>query len=102
MPGNYVPDGWNSLAIRAQGPSVWLLLNDEVIAASTDWTFSSGAVSLVMGREGDPNDDQEVAILLRNLRVSALAEGGPSRVPVYSPSEQPAEPATAPAEPAEE
>ncbi|MFN0074390.1 MAG: hypothetical protein ACKVVP_23155, partial [Chloroflexota bacterium] len=36
----------------------------------------------------DPNDTTEVAVAIRNLRISALADGDPVRAPVYQPEGQ--------------
>jgi hypothetical protein len=66
-------DGWHSLAVRAQGPRLWVLLNDEPIMAATDSSHRSGSVFIGLRRLGDPNDNQESAVVVRNLRISALA-----------------------------
>jgi hypothetical protein len=78
------PNDWSTMSIRARGPELWLLLNGRpVLYAMTDGAFDSGGVSLTLRRLGDVNDDQEAAVLVRNLRVSTLAEGDPTRAPSY-------------------
>jgi hypothetical protein len=72
--GRLAPDGWNSLAVRAQGPNLWVLLNDEPILSATDATYQSGSVFIGVRRLGDANDSSESAVVVRNLRVSSLAE----------------------------
>lgn len=73
LAGLFAPDTWNGLAVRAQGPNLWLLLNDQPILSATDSTYDTGRVLLALIRLGDPNDSQEVAAVPRNLRVSGLA-----------------------------
>jgi hypothetical protein len=53
---------------------LWVLPNDEPILAATDSSYRSGSVFIGLRRLGDPNDNQESAVVVRNLRVSALAE----------------------------
>jgi hypothetical protein len=72
--GRLAPDGWNSLAVRAQGPNLWVLLNDEPILTTTDPAYQSGSVFIGVRRLGDANDSPESAVVVRNLRVSSLAE----------------------------
>ena len=76
---------WNSVAMRMRGSQFWLLVNEEVILSAQDEVFERGTVRLVVARAGDPSDDAEVAVLLRNLTVSAV-EGAPEdRAPMYAP-----------------
>jgi hypothetical protein len=81
LSGKFLAESWNSLAARAKGAEFWLMLNDEVVAAGTDWTFGEGRTQILSIRDGDVNSDQESSVVYRNLRVSALAEGHPSRMP---------------------
>jgi hypothetical protein len=84
-------DDWNTVAIRLQGPNFWLLLNDQPVLFFSDDSLDHGDVSFSVlklsdGPErsvSDPNDPNEAAVIVRNLRVSALADGDPARVPVY-------------------
>lgn len=84
-------DGWNTVAIRVQGPDFWLVVNDEPVLFTSDGSLERGTVAfsvlrLSEGRgriEDDPNDTTEVAVVVRNLRVSALADGDPARAPTY-------------------
>jgi len=72
---------WVRVAVRFEGSSHWLLINDQQVLSAVDSTYESGRALLGMARFGDPQDDQEVAFLVRNLRVSALADGDPARAP---------------------
>jgi hypothetical protein len=84
-------DDWNTLAIRLQGPNVWLLVNDQPAAFISDGSVDRGDVLLNFvrlngasgGMDNDPDDSSEVAAAFRNLRVSALADGDPTRAPIY-------------------
>lgn len=64
---------WNSLAIRARGANLWVLLNDEPILSAVDSTHAAGSAYMGLSRIGSPDDDAESAVISRNLRVSALA-----------------------------
>lgn len=90
------PDDWNSLAVRAKGPNFWLLLNDEPILSAVDSAFDTGRVYVGLYRTGDVNDERETSVVLRNLRVSALAIEDQARAPVYEPPALPASPAFVP------
>lgn len=76
------PDRWTSVAIRAQGSTLWVLLNDQPLLSAVDTTLDSGKVFLDLARLG-PDDTAESAVVVRNLRVSNLASGDPARAPVY-------------------
>jgi hypothetical protein len=78
-----LPDYWNSLAVRADGPNLWALLNHQPIISATDASFDSGSVSLMLIRDGNLDDEDETAVALKNLRMSALANGDPARAPIY-------------------
>lgn len=77
------PDDWNSLALRLEGPNLWLLVNDQPVLSAIDPDFDTGGVMLRLNRSGDPNDDEETAVLVRNLRVSASGAENPDRTPSY-------------------
>lgn len=84
-------EAWNTVALRLQGPNVWLLVNDQPTLFFTDSTVDRGEVffDIVRVSDGprpsvtDPNDTTEIAAVFRNLKVSALAEGDPTRMPSY-------------------
>lgn len=84
-------DDWNTIAIRVQGENFWLLVNDQPLLFATDDSLDRGLVSFGVLKMGDgpersqfdPSDPTEVAVVARNLRVSALADGDPERVPTY-------------------
>lgn len=89
--GAVLADEWNTLALRLKGPDTWLLLNDQPVLHFSDASIDSGDVLFDAVRIGDGpvdfltelNDTTEVAAVYRNLRVSALAEGDPARMPRY-------------------
>jgi hypothetical protein len=83
LAGVLSPNDWNRVAVRAQGPNLWLLVNDQVALSVADATFDRGEAALWAGRAGDPGDAEESAVVMRNLRVSALAGGDPARAPTY-------------------
>jgi hypothetical protein len=66
------PDGWNSLVVRARGPDVSILVNDRPFEFGrlSPRFPDSGYVSVLLVRMGDPDDPEETAVVLRNLRVS--------------------------------
>jgi hypothetical protein len=79
----FLRDDWNVMAIRMHGSSLWLFLNDRPLLTVEDGAYQAGAVVLELARLGDPNDDAEVAVVYRNLSVSAI-EGAPDdRAPSY-------------------
>lgn len=69
-------DDWNEFAIRLNGPDIWVLVNGEPILSATDAAFDRGWISFGVSRAGNLEDDEEVAVVFRNLRISQLA-GGP-------------------------
>ena len=92
LSGTYPADDWNTLALRVQGPNVWFLLNDQPTLYFSDTSLERGEVILNMIRrstsghiifDDDPNDTTEVAVVVRNFKVSALADGDPARLPTY-------------------
>jgi hypothetical protein len=78
------PDSWHSLAVRLQGSSLWVLLNDQPVLSAVDATFDQGDLGLALQRTGNASDEQESAVVYRNLRVSLLAEGDPARASAYT------------------
>lgn len=80
-------DGWNTLALRVQGTNLWLFLNGEQILTATDERLGTGGANVLVSRTGrpDPADTHEVSGVVRNFRVSALADGDRARAPVYAP-----------------
>lgn len=76
-------DGWNTVALRFKGSSIWVLLNDTPVIRVDDATYDRGAIELGGGRSGNVNDTAESATVFRNLQVRALADGDPGRAPTY-------------------
>jgi len=76
-------DDWVTISARAQGPNLFVLLGDEPILAAYDTTFDRGSFHFVTARLGNLDDSGETAIVLRNLQVSPLAAGDPSRGPTF-------------------
>jgi hypothetical protein len=70
-------DGWNTLAIRLRGPELWMLLNDRPVLKAEDRTFGEGYTIAMLERLGPLEDGQEVGVILRDFRISAL-QGSPS------------------------
>jgi hypothetical protein len=64
---------WNTLALRLDGPNIWMLLNDEVVLSVADTTFDRGGIRIRVGRDGEISDTAESAVVFRNLRISRLA-----------------------------
>jgi hypothetical protein len=77
------PGDWNRAALRASGTEVWLLVNDEPLLYSDDAALGAGRAGIGLTRSGPLTDGEEAAVVLRNLTVTALADGDPARVPVY-------------------
>jgi hypothetical protein len=74
------------VAVRVQGPSFWLLVNDVPIFAGTDPGedgIDSGRLAVGLIRAGDPDDDAEISLLLRSMRVSQLAESESTRLSMF-------------------
>ncbi|MBA2446795.1 MAG: hypothetical protein H0V51_02080 [Chloroflexi bacterium] len=77
------PDGWNTMAVRAAGPNLWLLLNDQPVLSAADSAYERGRVRFAASRLGSLDDDRESSVVVRNLRVSGLAAGDQARLPTY-------------------
>jgi hypothetical protein len=67
-------DGWNGVAVRARGADFWVLVNDQPVVAATDEGDDNGAIYVGLLRTGDPDDESETAMIVRNLKVSRLAD----------------------------
>lgn len=78
---------WHNVIVRAQGPDLQVLLNNELLLTGSEPTLAldSGQVILGLGRSGPPEDEQESMVVLRDLRVSALEGGDPARAPRIEP-----------------
>src|SRR5207253_1335491 len=63
--------------------SLWLLLNGETVLGATDASFDSGGVRLQIARLGELDSDEQVAVSVRALRVSALATSDDDHTPTY-------------------
>jgi hypothetical protein len=79
----FAADAWTSLAVRFQDQRIWVLLNDQPLMFVTDATHTAGGVLLSLDRGGDPERTDEAVVLVRNLRVSALAGSPAERAPSY-------------------
>jgi hypothetical protein len=61
-------------------------LNDQTVLSVEDTAYQSGGVWMGLTKLDDPNDEAEVAVVYRNLTVSAI-EGAPDdRATTYQPS----------------
>lgn len=85
LAGLLPPGTWTTVAVRADGPRLWLLIEGQPVLSAVDMTFETGGVVVILSRTGEARDGAEASVLLRNLRVSGLAGGDPSRAPVYRP-----------------
>jgi hypothetical protein len=77
------PGDWNRMAMRVSGPDVWLLLNDEPVLYASGVHTAAGGVIVELVRDGTAGEDdkEESAIVVRNLELTALEGGEPSRAP---------------------
>lgn len=66
-------EDWIEIAVRMQGPNIWVLANGQPLLAAYDTTFADGGVMPIAIRLGSLDDDAESAMVLRNFRVSQLA-----------------------------
>jgi hypothetical protein len=73
LKGRISRDDWNTVAIRLDGASMWILLNGQPVFAASDSQTDRGGVSLGANRFGNRDDNAESAAVFRNLRVSRLA-----------------------------
>ena len=78
-------DDWNTLAIRARGPELWVYVNGAPTLYASDPTYDRGGVFIGLTRDGDPDDTAESAVVVRDLRVSPLAAWDPERAPRFGP-----------------
>lgn len=74
-------DDWNTVAIRARGPDFWLMINGQLVIQASDANYDRGHLFFALLRLGNLDDPSETAAVIRNLRVSPLAAGDPTRVP---------------------
>lgn len=96
------PDTWVTVAIRLQGPSVWLLIDDQPFLSFTDPAPDASSIgtgfSIGALKTGALDDGQDVSWMLRNLRVTALAGSEVGRIPnVGQPQNAPPAAAAGPA-----
>lgn len=85
LAGLVTEDGWNSVAVRLWGRRMWLLANDQPILFAEDESRESGGALLGLTRLGDKASEEQVAVVWRNLTVSALAVSDPWREPTLEP-----------------
>jgi hypothetical protein len=74
-------DGWNSVAIRMFGSQLWLLLNDRPVLKAEDGALGRGGFYIDLDRFGDPDDQESVDVVLRNLRISSIKGAPKNRRP---------------------
>lgn len=75
------PYEWNRLALRVSGYDTWLLVNDEPVLYTRDVHADAGKVIVELIREGDVEDEDESAVVFRDLTLSPLEGGEPGRAP---------------------
>jgi hypothetical protein len=64
------PTDWNRLALRVRGADIWLLINDEPLLYAADVLNQEGGVGIGVARTGNVDDQDEVAVVFRDLTVS--------------------------------
>ncbi|MFN8634038.1 MAG: hypothetical protein U0893_09300 [Chloroflexota bacterium] len=79
------PGGWNSLAMRKLGPTVWLMVNDSPFMQIEDGGQTIGAIRMLVSRNGPPDSPGEMTLSLRNVTVTGVAGADPARVPERQP-----------------
>lgn len=67
------PNDWNTIAIIAEGPGLWVVLNDELVIRAADESLRSGGLGLQLLRGSNLTSQNETAVVVRNLRVSVLS-----------------------------
>ncbi len=67
-----IPSDWNRLALRVRGGEVWVLLNDEPLLYAAEMLVQEGGMGIGTVREGNLDDEDEVAVVFRDLTVSAV------------------------------
>jgi hypothetical protein len=75
------PYEWNKLALRVSGFDVWLLINDEPVLHSHEVYADAGKIVIEVVRDGNSEDEDETAVVFRNLTLTALDGGEPGRAP---------------------
>ncbi|MFN8524488.1 MAG: hypothetical protein U0821_15430 [Chloroflexota bacterium] len=79
------PGDWNAIAARVDHASLWMLINGQPVLSAQDDRLTEGNPIIGLARLGRADDDAEVSIALRNVRVSAIANGDPDRAPKVRP-----------------
>lgn len=76
-------DTWVNIAVRLQGPTAWLLIDDQPFMSFTDpeGGGDGAGLSIASIKTGTLDDGQDVVYMLRNLRVSGLAGSEIARLP---------------------
>ena len=71
--GEIDPQNWNRLGLRFVGAETWLLLNDVPLLYGNDTLNQEyGGIGLQVERAGSPDDEDEVAIVFRDLALSGF------------------------------
>ncbi|MFN8522730.1 MAG: hypothetical protein U0821_06430 [Chloroflexota bacterium] len=64
---------WINIAVRVDGPRMWVLLGEETVLAAIDPSLQAGGVTFVARRFGSPDEEQRGVLSLRGLKLSPLA-----------------------------
>ena len=78
------PTAWNRVALRVKGGEAWLLINDTPVLYTADVIDQSGGIGIALVREGDPEDEEEVVVVFKDLTLSTVAGAEPGRQPSYT------------------
>jgi hypothetical protein len=76
-------EAWNRLAVRVRGGDAWVLINDQPMLYAANVMDQAGSVGLQLIREGSLDDDEETAVVFRDLTLSTLDDTDPARAPTY-------------------
>lgn len=82
LPQRSLADGAR-FSVRAQGATIWLLVDGEPMLAATDKSedaIDSGLVAIGLIREGNPDGDEEVRLTIASVRISQLADSSQDRL----------------------
>jgi len=75
---------WTSVSVRMQGGNFWAFIDDALVLSASDDQYPSGGAGVIVARFTDNTDDTELAVVVRNAKVTALADGDPARAPMLT------------------
>jgi hypothetical protein len=75
---------WTSITVRMQGGNFWAFVDDALVLSASDDQYPSGGAGVIVARFTDNTDETELAVVVRNAKVTALADGDPARAPMLT------------------